>query len=152
MTYQFSLQKLLDLKEKEKELLQSALSTAMKNLEEEQLIQSKLMNQRNDVGNQLVRLQEESTPISILMGLHSFQQRLEKNIVQSSQRVAKSEQDVNQKMQQVVDKSKEERTYQILKDRELRRFTYEQNRKEQNDLDEISMNLYLRGIGSTQQL
>lgn len=149
MTYQFSLQKLLDLKEKEKELLQSGLSISMKQLEDEKLQHTGLLQQKDDVDQQMLRMQKESTSIALLSGYHQFQQRLEKNIHLSNQRVVKAEKDVDRKLQQVVDKSKEEKTYQILKDREHIRFQYDQNRREQNQLDEISVNLYLRGIEST---
>ncbi len=148
MNYQFSLQKLLDLKEKEKEQLQSALSSSIKKLEDEKIIQTGLITRRDEVETQLIKMQEESTSVSFLMGLHTYQKRLDQNIVKSSHRVAKAEKDLDRKMQQVVDKSKETKTYQLLKARERSRFQYEQNRMEQNQLDEISVNLYLRGMQS----
>lgn len=151
MSYQFSLQKLLDLKEKEKEQLQSSLSSSVKKLEDEKIVQSGLLQRQNELQTQLIRKQEESTNISVLVGLHTYQKRLEQKIVQSSQRVVKAEKDVDRKMQQVVDKSKEAKTFHLLKDRERLRFQYEQDRIEQNQLDEISVNLFLRGNQSKQE-
>ncbi len=149
MSYHFSLQKILDLKEKEKEQLQSALSTSMKQLNEEQVIYTGLMEKKDILEQQLLQSQVESTNISYLIGLHSFQQHLEKNVQQSKQRVTKAEKEVDRKMQQVIDKSKEEKTYGILKSRERTRYMYEQNRTEQNVLDEISINLYMRRTQSS---
>lgn len=144
MSYQFSLQKLLDLKEKEKEQLQSALSSSVKKLEDEKSAQSSLLQKQEEIGVQLIRKQEEAIHVSYLVGLHTYQKKLEQKIVQSSQRVAKAEKDVDRKMQQVVEKSKEAKTFQLLKERERFRFQYEQNRVEQSQLDEISVNLFLR--------
>lgn len=144
MSYQFSLQKILDLKEKEKEQLQSALSVSLKKLEEENRHNQFLKQQMNEIENQLIHTQQNKTSVSMLLSLHAYHQKLEKSVQQSQQRIVKAEKDVQRKTQQVIEKAKEEKTYQILKAREWEKYRYEQNRIEQNVLDEISTNLYIR--------
>lgn len=144
MTYQFSLQKILDLKEKEKEQLQSALSISLKKLEDENKKHQSLQQQMDEVEAQLINTQQEKTNIAMLLSLHAYHLKLEKSVQQSQQRIVKAEKDVQRKLQQVVDKAKEEKTYQILKSREWKRYQYEQNRIEQNVLDEISTGLFIR--------
>lgn len=144
MSYEFSLQKLLDLKEKEKEQLQSALASSMKNLENEMEVNVALHQKRENIETEVLQSQAISTSIASLNELHAYQQRLLRSIKQSDQRVAKAEKEVDRKRQQVIEKTREEKTYQVLKSREWTRYQYEQNRLEQNMLDEISINLYLR--------
>lgn len=144
MSYHFSLQKILDLKEKEKEQLQSALSLSLKKLEDEKKQHQQLQQNMNEIEAQLVHTQQGKTNVAMLMNLHAYHQKLEKSVQLSQQRMVKAEKDVQRKLQQVVDKAKEEKTYQILKSREWKKFQYEQNRLEQNVLDEISNGIYVR--------
>lgn len=150
MSYQFSLSKILDLKEKEKEQLQNSLASSMQILDDENLIHSSLLDRKAEVDQLVIESQETSINISSLIGLHNYQQRLMQTITQSKQRVVKAEKDVDRKRKQVIDKAKEAKTYQLLKAREFARYVYEQNRIEQNQLDEISVNQYLKEAQSKQ--
>lgn len=148
MSFHYEFQKILDLKEKEKEQLQLSLSSSLKALEKEKIRHCELLQKRATLENRLLNKQAETTNIYELLDIYCFQQTLEKHIMHSGQRLLKAEKEVERKIEQVAEKAKEEKSWQMLKRREWLRYKYEEERTEQKNLDEISTNLFIRGYHS----
>lgn len=144
MKYRYPLQKILDLKEKEKEMFQVSLSSSISKLEKEKELYHRLQENINSLENDWTNKQQGVLSIADWAEWYSYKQLMEKKLSEKSKHLQRVEQEVERKREQVVEKAREVKIYQILKTRDYSRYLATENRKEQIMLDEISANSYIR--------
>lgn len=142
--FQFQLQKVLDLKEKEKEQAEWAFgkSVQMKNEEEGKLV--RLYEHRDDMAQMLVKAQEQACSASQLIMISQYRQSVERTIRHQQQTVQGLELEVERCQVRLRERMKESQLWQRLRERSLEQFREEEKAREQKELDEIGTQLYLR--------
>lgn len=142
--FQFQLQKVLDLKEKEKEQAEWAFgkSVQLKNEEEGKLV--RLYEHRDDMAQMLVQAQEQACTASQLIMISQYRQSVERNIRHQQQTVQGLEQEVERCQVKLRERMKESQLWQRLRERSLAQYHEELKVREQKELDEIGTQLYLR--------
>ncbi|WP_400162975.1 flagellar export protein FliJ [Brevibacillus sp. TJ4] len=142
--FQFQLQKVLDLKEKEKEQAEWAFgkSVQLKNEEESKLV--RLYEHRDDMAQMLVQAQEQACTASQLIMISQYRQSVERNIRHQQQTVQGLEQEVERCQVKLRERMKESQLWQRLRERSLAQYHEELKVREQKELDEIGTQLYLR--------
>ena len=142
--FQFQLQKVLDLKEKEKEQAEWAFgkSVQMKNEEEGKLV--RLYEHRDDMAQMLVKAQEQACSASQLIMISQYRQSVERTIRHQRQTVQGLELEVERCQVRLRERMKESQLWQRLRERSLEQFREEEKAREQKELDEIGTQLYLR--------
>lgn len=144
MKYQFSYQKVLDFKEKEKEMAQNEYGTLKrKQMEVQQQLagleahKEDVFNQFNHVGQKTVRdileVQEEMNHVNRQMNL----------LVSKSQEI---HQEVEQKQQLLIEKSKEAKMWNQWKSKSKAAFQKQMDQREQAMLDEMAVLRYSRRV------
>jgi flagellar FliJ protein len=144
MKYRYPLQKILDLKEKEKEMLQVSLSSSLNKLEKEKENYQRLQENINSLEHDWAMNQQRILSIADWAEWYSYKQLMEKKLNEKAIHLQRVEQEVERKREQVLEKAREVKIYQILKARDYTRYLATENRKEQIVLDEISANSYIR--------
>ncbi|MDR7235721.1 flagellar export protein FliJ [Neobacillus drentensis] len=142
MKFNFSFQKVLDVKEKEQEIAEQEYGTTkLRQLEiEEQiegleLVQENVFNQYNDVDRKTVKeileFQQEIDHVSLRM----------KRLEGQSQQI---HQEVEQKHQVLINKNQETKMWNQWKAKSMEAFQKQLNRSEQAMLDEMAVLRYTR--------
>lgn len=142
--FQFHLQKILDLKEKEKEQAEWAFgkSVQKKNEEESKLYQ--LTELRNDVTESLYSLQSETRSVSDLMQVVRYQQSVDRMIDSQRRTVTGCEQEIERCQTRLTFHMTESKLWNRLKEKAKENFDENTKQREQKELDEIGINRYLR--------
>ncbi|MCH6266819.1 flagellar export protein FliJ [Neobacillus citreus] len=144
MKYHFSFQKVLDVKEKEKEIAEQEYGTSkVRQLElEEQMnhldsTMEKTFNQYNDVSRKTVRdileLQDE------IQSIHHKKQQLENQF-------RSIHQEVEERHHLLLEKTKEAKMWNQWKEKSKAVFQKQLNQKEQEMLDEMAVLRYTRKV------
>lgn len=144
MSYTFPLQKILDLKEKEKESMRLSLAESLGKKNDAEKEWQEISRRRQEVEEEFTRTPSQVVRMSDLVDQYRFlcqTARLEKEKVEQLKEI---EREVEEKREEVKGKEMEVKTFQRLKDKELGRWKVEEARKEQGQLDEISQRAYLQ--------
>lgn len=143
-TYQFHLQKILDLKEKEKEQAEWAFgkSVQRKNEEENKLYQLKEL--REGVTESLFTLQQQSCNAFQLMQVVHYQQSVDRAIETQKRTLYGCEQEIEKCQTKLTFHMQESKLWNRLKEKSQDVFHEANKQREQKELDEIGINRYLR--------
>lgn len=143
-SYQFHLQKILDLKEKEKEQAEWAFgkSVQRKNEEEGKLYQ--LTELRNNVIDSLMTLQQRSCSVSDLMQVVHYQQSVDRAIETQKRTLYGCEQEIEKCQTKLTFHMQESKLWNRLKEKSQEIFEEANKQREQKELDEIGITRYLR--------
>ncbi|MGC5324119.1 flagellar export protein FliJ [Brevibacillus sp. SYSU BS000544] len=142
--FQFHLQKILDLKEKEKEQAEWAFGKSVQKKNEEETKLYQLTELRNEVTESLYSIQSEPRSISELMQFVQYQQSVDKKIESQRRTVNGCEQEIERCQTRLTFHMTESKLWNRLKEKARESFDENIKQREQKELDEIGINRYLR--------
>ncbi|MGD8191015.1 flagellar export protein FliJ [Brevibacillus ginsengisoli] len=143
-TYQFHLQKVLDLKEKEKEQAEWAFGKSVQRKNEEESKLYHLKELRSGVTDSIVNLQQKSCSVSDLMKMVRYQQSMDRAIESQKRTVSGCEQEIEKCQTKLTFHMQESKLWNRLKEKSQDVFLELNKQREQKELDEIGINRYLR--------
>ncbi len=145
MTFKFSYQKILDVKQIQEDQKSLEVVSAQNELEKEkdelsELEKEKLCTLKNSENNSQNSLD--------LMRKNSFINSFNQNIDKQKLRIKKTKEILSSKKDELLNASKSRKIMDKLKESHLKKFNIEQNRIEQNQIDEIGANIALKNKGN----
>ncbi|MAJ44974.1 MAG: flagellar export protein FliJ [Candidatus Marinimicrobia bacterium] len=145
MTFKFSYQKILDVKQIQEDQKSLEVVSAQNELEKEkdelsELEKEKLFTLKNSENNSQNSLD--------LMRKNSFINSFNQNIDKQKLRIKKTKEILSSKKDELLNASKSRKIMDKLKESHLKKFNIEQNRIEQNQIDEIGANIALKNKGN----
>lgn len=143
MGYQFPLQRVLDVKEKEKQQAQQELGNSLKKQQEAETKMTLLNEKRGNVQSSMLQ-QNSGCKASRLHEYQRYITYLDQQILQVEHHLVQTKIEVDHKQGILVQKSKEERVWQGWKQELFQRHQQEVSKKEQEMLDEMASVRYFR--------
>lgn len=142
--FQFHLQKVLDLKEKEKEQAEWAFGKSIQRKNEEEWKLSQLTEHHDEMTMRLQEVQMQTCSAAQLISITQYQQSVARTIQNQQRTLHGCEQDVERCQSRLTERMKESQLWQRLREKSLHQFLDDQKQREQKELDEIGTQLYLR--------
>ncbi|MFS0553050.1 flagellar export protein FliJ [Brevibacillus sp. 179-C9.3 HS] len=142
--FQFHLQKVLDLKEKEKEQAEWAFGKSIQRKNEEEWKLSQLTDHHEEMTMKLQEVQMQTCSAAQLISITQYQQSVARSITNQQRTLHGCEQDVERCQSRLTERMKESQLWQRLREKSLHQFLDDQKQREQKELDEIGTQLYLR--------
>ncbi|AWX56830.1 MULTISPECIES: flagellar export protein FliJ [Brevibacillus] len=142
--FQFHLQKVLDLKEKEKEQAEWAFGKSIQRKNEEEWKLSQLTDHHDEMTMKLQEVQMQTCSAAQLISITQYQQSVARSIQNQQRTLHGCEQDVERCQSRLTERMKESQLWQRLREKSLHQFLDDQKQREQKELDEIGTQLYLR--------
>ncbi|WNC12543.1 flagellar export protein FliJ [Brevibacillus brevis] len=142
--FQFHLQKVLDLKEKEKEQAEWAFGKSVQRKNEEEWKLHRLHEQRDEMSLLLQEAQAQTCSAAQLLSINQYKLSVERSIASQKRTLRGCEQDVERCQSRLTERMKESQLWQRLRERSLAQYLETEKIKEQKELDEIGTQLYLR--------
>jgi len=142
--FQFHLQKVLDLKEKEKEQAEWAFGKSIQRKNEEEWKLSQLTEHHDEMTMRLQEVQMQTCSAAQLISITQYQQSVARSIQNQQRTLHGCEQDVEHCQSRLTERMKESQLWQRLREKSLHQFLDDQKQREQKELDEIGTQLYLR--------
>lgn len=142
--FQFHLQKILDLKEKEKEQAEWAFGKSVQKKNEEETKLFQLTERRNEVTESLYSLQSETRSVADLMQVVRYQQSVDRAIESQRRTINGCEQEIERCQTKLTFHMTESKLWNRLKEKAKENFDENNKQREQKELDEIGINRYLR--------
>ncbi|MDH4617193.1 flagellar export protein FliJ [Brevibacillus sp. AY1] len=143
-SFTFHLQKVLDLKEKEKEQAEWAFGKSLQRKNEEEWKLVRLHEHHDDMTLKLEEVQAQQCSAADLIMLTQYRQSVERSISNQKRTLRGCEQEVERCQSSLTERMKESQLWQRMRERSLTQFLDVQKLKEQKELDEIGTQLYLR--------
>lgn len=143
-SFQFHLQKVLDLKEKEKEQAEWAYGKSIQRKNEEEWRLSRLTEHHDEMTQMLQDVQTHTCSAAQLIQIAEYRQSVEKSIANQQRTLRGCEQEVERCQSRLTERMKDSQLWQRLRERSLRHFLDAERIREQKELDEIGTQLYLR--------
>jgi flagellar FliJ protein len=143
-TFRFQLQKVLDLKEKEKEQAEWALGESVQRRNEEETKLYQLAEHHEQMTNMLHSVQASSCSAAQLIEITRYRQSVERSIAAQRRTLFGCEQEVEQRKHRLTERMQEMQLWQRLREKAREHFVEAEKSHEQKWLDEIGTQLYLR--------
>lgn len=138
MTFKFRLQKVLSIKEKEEDLSKLEYANSQRKFE---VVARKLyesLKKKEELEQQYESKLRKGMNVDTLQRYYHHLQGLHTQIIEEQLAVNKAKFAMEQKQQQIVDKSKEVKKYTILREKQYIQYEMQQRKDENNQLDELS--------------
>lgn len=142
--FKFHLQKVLDLKEKEKEQAEWAFGKSIQRKNEEEWKLFQLHEHHDQMTNLLQEVQEQTCSAAQLISITQYQQSVARSITNQQRTLSGCEQDVERCQSHLTERMQESQLWNRLRERSLHQFLDAEKQREQKELDEIGTQLYLR--------
>ncbi|QQE76131.1 flagellar export protein FliJ [Brevibacillus composti] len=144
--FQFHLQKVLDVKEKEKEQAEWAFGKSVQRKNEEEWKLGKLEGLREQATGMLHSAQSQSQTVSIsrLMEIARYRESVDRSISRQKATLYGCEQEVERCQRRLTEQMKETQLWQKLRDKAQGQYLEALKQREQKEMDEIGTQLYLR--------
>ncbi|MFP4167862.1 MAG: flagellar export protein FliJ [Desulfonatronovibrionaceae bacterium] len=141
--FNFSLQKVLDLRRQKEEQAQMALASSQRRLKDKQKEQERLQKE-------LINCEQEFRSKKTLSRgdiwlWRQYRQRLDAEIRECNGAVRRLESRVERQRRELVDRSKERELLERFKENRKKAFDYEQKKEEQKEFDETATTRYKNG-------
>ncbi|MFY0542786.1 flagellar export protein FliJ [Brevibacillus sp. H7] len=143
-TFQFHLQKVLDLKEKEKEQAAWAFGKSVQRRNEEENKLYRLTEIHDEVTQMLHAVQSQTCSAAELIEINRYRQSVERSITAQQRTLYGCEQEVEQCKHRLTKQMQETQLWQRLREKAQEHFVETIKNHEQKWLDEIGTQLYLR--------
>ena len=140
--FSFRFQRLLELKESVEEARRIALGEVVAVLNREREYLEGLEQTRARYREAAAALPADRLDASLLALNSVYLLRLQREIGEQGEQIARVEELVEEKRQELVEARKERRVYEILKDRAREAHRRERNRQERLVLDQVGQDLY----------
>ncbi len=138
MSFNYSLQKILDLKSNEKTQAEWLLSEAIADLSNEENDLCRLHSEMAAIQETLLNDTQNSSTISNLLLIQQYLEHLEQLIVNKNKGIAVSKNNVENKQQNLSSKMLDEKVWVKAKEKAYQKFSSVVSRKDQNVLDEMA--------------
>ncbi|MEJ8546487.1 flagellar export protein FliJ [Brevibacillus borstelensis] len=142
--FQFHLQKVLDVKEKEKEQAEWAFGKSIQRKNEEEWKLGQLHELHEEATGMLHSAQAQTVSVAHLMEITRYRQSVERSISNQKLTVYGCEQEMERCQQHLTERMKETQLWHKLREKAHRQFLEAEKQREQKELDEIGTQLYLR--------
>ncbi|WP_126426378.1 flagellar export protein FliJ [Brevibacillus marinus] len=142
-TFTFHLQKILDLKEKEREQAEWAFGQSLRKKAEAEARLVELTRHREEVNRSLYQLQSQTCSVSRLIEANRYQRAVERAIQTQRQTVYGCEREVEERKRILTSRMQESKLWEQLRERAKERFELAQKQLEQKELDEIGTSRYV---------
>lgn len=133
----FSMQNLLDMKEKIEEQEKNNYSRANMRLQEAEEKLSLLQNRQRDAQNQLAEVMVSALDILKIRQKENDVEILKMYVLQQEVVVRQRGRELNEARERLNEAMKERKTFEKLREKALEEFVAEENRKEQKEVDEL---------------
>jgi len=141
--FQYTYQKIVDLKSSEKTQAEWLLSTAVGKLQAEEKSLEQLVMERNLWLDKLQEVSRKIVPLAELRVMQLYVEYLEISIARKHSDVAHAKREVDRSRTHLTDKMKDEKVWQKSKEKAMERFRAVVLAKEQNELDEMATVRYI---------
>ncbi|QAY65601.1 flagellar export protein FliJ [Paenibacillus protaetiae] len=141
--FRYSFQKIVDLKSSEKTQAEWLLSSALGELQSEELSLRQLQEEREVWERNVLENAQSSTSLAELQLIQQYIEFLDESIARKLAAVKRAQKSVELKRMRLSDTVKDEKVWLKAKDRALERFRYDMQLKEQNELDEFATVRYI---------
>lgn len=142
--FHYPFQKILELKEKEKESAQKEMAKAIQRQEKIELRLADLHDLYIAAQEQFAFKQEQGTVIIELRRIEDYVEHLRRCLRLEQEDCSFAKKNVDKKQEVLHDKLKEEKTWFVLKERQELEFINRSKLQEQKQLDEVASNRYYR--------
>ncbi|MEW9667636.1 flagellar export protein FliJ [Ammoniphilus sp. 3BR4] len=146
--FSFRFQKLMDLKDREKEDSKAKYSESLASLNKEQIELDELVQRIQQWEKKRAEMVMKALPAQLLLEVCSYIQHLEKLYLQKQKQVDKAEQRVSASHLQLTEKMRELRVWENWKNNSYKEFQHEALQREQKELDELALQRYVRRGGT----
>lgn len=143
-SFRFHLQKVLDLKEKEKEQAEWAFGKSVQRRNEEETRLVQLAEHHEEMTDRLVSVQAGSCSAAQLIEITRYRQAVERSLAVQRRTVFGCEQEVEACKHRLTERMQETQLWQRLREKAREQFAEIEKSAEQKWLDEIGTQLYLR--------
>lgn len=142
--FQYPLQKILDLKEREKEQAEWAFgkSVQKKNEEEEKLM--RMHERKEELTIHLFQIQADTCSAAQLLDITRYRQTMDKAIQLQQKTLYGCEQEMEAHKQRLTMKMQETQLWNKLREKAKDSFDEAEKLRDQKEMDEIGINRYLR--------
>lgn len=144
MRFQYSFQKIVDLKTNEKTQAEWVLSEAIGKLRAEEHSLTELQQAKEEMADELHRASVSRTTISELKLMQSFLDHMDQQIHAKHQDVQLAKTQVQLRQDHLTDKMLEEKVWTKAKEQAFGRFQSLMLKKEQEQMDEMATNRFRR--------
>jgi flagellar FliJ protein len=142
--FHYPFQRILELKEKEKENSQLQMAKAIRRQEKIELRLSELQEDISQSQTQLSIKQEQGISIIELRMLEDYIEHLRRKLSSENNEFKFAKINVEKKQEVLLEKLKEEKTWIVLKEKQEQEFFYQNKIHEQMQLDEIATTSFYR--------
>lgn len=138
MRFQYSFQKVVDLKTNEKSQAEWLLSSAVGELQAEEQTLQQLVSERNRVMMTIQSTAGDCAPLSKIQEMQAYINHLDQCIARKNKDVQHAQQNVQSKQTFLTDKMLDEQVWLKAREKASVRFQQEMLLREQNELDEMA--------------
>ncbi len=142
--FRFHLQKVLDLKEKEKEQAEWAFGKSVQRRNEEKNKLLRLAEHLEEMTEKLHSIQANLCSAAQLHEMNRYRQSVERSVATQRRTLYGCEQEVEQCKHRLTERMQETQLWQRLREKAQEHFVETEKNHEQKWLDEIGTQLYLR--------
>ncbi|MFF2089010.1 flagellar export protein FliJ [Paenibacillus sp. NPDC058174] len=142
-SFRYSYQKIVDLKTSEKTQAEWLLSSAIGELQIEELSLSELRAKRAEWEASLLETSQTAVSLSELQMLQHYLEYLDSCIESKLKDIRRAQMRVDSNRSLLADRMKDEKVWMKAKEHEHERFRYATQLKEQNELDEMATVRYI---------
>jgi len=142
MTYQFRFQKILDIKENEK---QKTMAEYQQSVEEFEKVANKLyecLKKKEDLEELKKKKLNNGLSVQEMRHYQQFITNLEKTINHYQKLVMLTRNHMNEKQSLLIEKNKEVKQYEKMKQEDFKQFIQQEKKAETNQLDQVSLIQY----------
>lgn len=144
--FQYSFQKILDIRMKSREQIEFKYAELNHNLRSEKEESKRLIDYKSSINNGIQDMQLLGTSISDINQYQAFLLYLEQQIANHNVNIYKIEQSLEQIHKELINIKIEEKKWLNLKEKRIQEYNTEQNKIEQIELDEIAARRIKRGV------
>lgn len=137
--FQFSLQKVMEIRQTEEKILQKKHALLQKDLDEAMIARDKIVAEKAGELDSLREMEQGSFNSAMYMVRQKYLQSLQNNIERSGERIADLENKVEAARLQLLEKSRERKSIEKLRETRFEEYKRDAGREEQIFLDEIAV-------------
>ena len=140
--YQFPFQKILEVKEKKREQEEVNYAKILKQLDQESLRLTQLVDSKENLLSEIVDLQRNKVAIMAINQSQDYINYLNKQIASQKNNIARIKNSLSHKQQQLIELKVDEKKWVKLSEKKFREYQYAVDLEEQKETDEIALNSF----------
>ncbi len=133
----FSLQKVLDLRDRQEEESREALASAQKRYQQQNERVQSIREERSRAQEHMAEKRDFTQGDIWLYSL--YRDGLNQDLVQEEKKLGQLAREIHKRRQELIEKSKQKKTLENLKQNRKEKFEHEQQKEEQKEFDEMAV-------------